>query len=144
MDSGKSEVTNVNNEDEEEEEESRGAEGEAEEEAVAVVPQGARAEIGLEEHEIIDDSTRTYLHEIGRVKLLKAVEEKNLARLIERGRYLVKFEDNYFDKQGRYPSEVDTVLYLLSVIPSLPHWQGCWKACGHWLFRWCDRNDKQP
>jgi len=114
MDSGKSEVTNVNNEDEGFEEESRGTEEEAEEDAVAVVPEGARPEIGLEEHEIIDDSTRTYLHEIGRVKLLKAAEEKNLARLIERGRYLVKFEDNYFNKQGRYPSEVDTVLYLLS------------------------------
>ena len=99
MDSGKSEVTNVNNEDEGFEEESRGTEEEAEEDAVAVVPEGARPEIGLEEHEIIDDSTRTYLHEIGRVKLLKAAEEKNLARLIERGRYLVKFEDNYFDKQ---------------------------------------------
>jgi len=114
MDSGKNEVTNANNEDEGEEEESVATEEETEENAVVVVPQGARAEIGLEEHEIIDDSTRMYLHEIGRVKLLKAAEEKTLARLIERGRYLVKFEDSYFDKQGRYPSEVDTVLHLLS------------------------------
>jgi len=101
MDSGKNEVTNANNEDEGEEEESVATEEETEENAVVVVPQGARAEIGLEEHEIIDDSTRMYLHEIGRVKLLKAAEEKTLARLIERGRYLVKFEDSYFDKQGR-------------------------------------------
>jgi len=114
MDSGKNEVTNANNEDEEVEEESVAAEEEAEENAVVAIPQGGKAEIGLEEHEIIDDSTRMYLHEIGRVKLLKAAEEKTLARLIERGRYLVKFEDNYFDKQGRYPSEVDTVLHLLS------------------------------
>jgi len=114
MDSGKNEVTNANNEDEREEEESVATEEETEENAVVAIPQGARAEIGLEEHEIIDDSTRMYLHEIGRVKLLKAAEEKTLARLIERGRYLVKFEDSYFDKQGRYPSEVDTVLHLLS------------------------------
>ena len=115
MDSAKGEMTN---EDEgvEEEEETAAGEEEAEENAVTVIPEGVKPEpgIGLEEHEIIDDSTRMYLHEIGRVKLLKAVEEKGLASLIERGRYLVKFEDTYFSKHGRYPSEVDTVLYLLS------------------------------
>ncbi len=84
------------------------------EEATTVSLEEAKPAIGLEEHEIIDDSTRMYLHEIGRVKLLKAAEEKSLASLIERGRYLIKIEDNYFAKQGRYPSEIDRVLYLLS------------------------------
>jgi len=88
--------------------------GEPGEEAPSVSLEEVKPAIGLEEHEIIDDSTRMYLHEIGRVKLLKAVEEKNLASLIERGRYLIKIEDNYFAKQGRYPSETDIVLYLLS------------------------------
>ena len=88
--------------------------GEPGEEATPVSLEEAKPAIGLEEHEIIDDSTRMYLHEIGRVKLLKAVEEKKLASLIERGRYLIKIEDNYFGKQGRYPSETDIVLYLLS------------------------------
>ena len=87
---------------------------EAEEEATTVSPEEAKPAIGLEEQEIIDDSTRMYLHEIGRVNLLKATEEKKLASLIERGRYLIKIEDSYFAKQGRYPSEVDVVLYLLS------------------------------
>ena len=113
MDSVKDEMTD---EDEGVEEETPVAEEEAEEEAVAVIPEEVKPEpeIGFEEHEIIDDSTRMYLHEIGRVKLLKAAEEKKLASLIEQGRYLVKFEDTYFNKHGRYPSEVDTVLYLLS------------------------------
>ena len=118
MSSTKDKISEVKRNREFEEDSVPVAEGEEAEESgedtTAVSLEEAKPAIGLEEHEIIDDSTRMYLHEIGRVKLLKAAEEKKLASLIERGRYLIKIEDSYFAKQGRYPSEIDMVLYLLS------------------------------
>ena len=39
----------------------------------------------LEEQEVIDDSVRMYLHEIGRVPLLTADDEKVLAKQMEEG-----------------------------------------------------------
>ena len=71
-------------------------------------------QVAMEEHEIIDDSTRMYLQEIGRVPLLTSTEEVTLARKIEQGRHLGKTEDTHFKKNKRLPSGVDTVIYLIA------------------------------
>ncbi len=70
--------------------------------------------VSLEGHEIIDDSTRMYLQEIGRVSLLTAGEEVVISGKTERGRYLVKIEETYFNEHKRMPSPIDVVVYLLS------------------------------
>jgi RNA polymerase primary sigma factor len=65
------------------------------------------------EHETIDDPVRMYLHEIGKVSLLTANDEKALASKIEEAKYLEKIEELYLQRHGEYPSTVDTVIYLL-------------------------------
>ena len=49
----------------------------------------------LGEYEVIDDSARMYLQEIGRVPLLNIHEEKLLSRKIELGRSLERIEENH-------------------------------------------------
>jgi len=90
------------------------AEEKTEEEAGEILPEEAKPEIVLGEHEIIDDSARMYLQEIGRVSLLKAVEEKRLSSKIELGRHLERIEDIYFRKYKNFPSAADIVIYLIS------------------------------
>ncbi len=65
------------------------------------------------EHEAIDDPVRMYLHEIGKVPLLTADDEKSLASKIEEAKYLDKIEQLYFRHHGRYPPTIDVVVYLL-------------------------------
>jgi RNA polymerase primary sigma factor len=65
------------------------------------------------EHEAIDDPVRMYLHEIGKVSLLTANDEKVLASKIEEAKYLEKIEELYFQRHGEYPSTVDIIIYLL-------------------------------
>jgi RNA polymerase primary sigma factor len=76
-----------------------------------------KSQLGLElehvEHEAIDDPVRMYLHEIGKVSLLTANDEKVLASKIEEAKYLEKIEELYFQRHGEYPSTVDIVIYLL-------------------------------
>ena len=62
------------------------AEEKTEEDIGQTHPEEVKPQIGLEEHEIIDDSARMYLHEIGRVPLRKRVEEMTLSSKIEQGR----------------------------------------------------------
>ena len=78
------------------------------------IPEETKPHIELLEHEIIDDSARMYLHEIGRVNLLSAVEERELSAKTEMGRYLDKIEEAHFNKYKKYPSPVDIVVYLIS------------------------------
>jgi len=66
------------------------------------------------EYEVIDDSARMYLQEIGRVPLLKIHEEKLLCRKIELGRSLERIEDNHFRKYKKFPSPVDIVIHLIA------------------------------
>jgi RNA polymerase primary sigma factor len=68
----------------------------------------------LTDYEVIDDSARMYLQEIGRVPLLSVHEEKMLCRKIELGRNIERIEDNYFRKYRRYPSPVDIVIHVTS------------------------------
>ena len=68
----------------------------------------------LGEYEVIDDSTRMYLQELGRVPLLTAHEEKVLSRRIELGRYVERLKDNHFSKYKKFPSPVDIVVHVIS------------------------------
>jgi len=78
-----------------------------------VIPE-AKLPIGLDEHEIIDDSVRMYLREIGQVPLLKVTQERELSSKIEQGRHLERIEDAYFKKYKGFPSAVDIVVDLIS------------------------------
>ena len=68
----------------------------------------------LGEYEVIDDSTRMYLQELGRVPLLTAHEEKVLSRKIELGRYVERLKDNHFSKYKKFPPPVDIVIHVIS------------------------------
>jgi RNA polymerase primary sigma factor len=68
----------------------------------------------LGEYEVIDDSARMYLQEIGRVPLLNVREEKLLCRKIELGRSLERIEDNYFRKYKKFPPPSDIAIHVLS------------------------------
>ena len=77
----------------------------------------AKPTIELGEHEIIDDSTRMYLREIGKIPLLKAAQEKDLASRIERGHFLEKIEDAHLRKYKNFPSGLEiatTLIYQLA------------------------------
>ncbi|MBM3182975.1 MAG: hypothetical protein FJZ83_02965, partial [Chloroflexi bacterium] len=54
-----------------------------------------------------------YLHEIGKVSLLTAKDEKVLASKIEEAKYLERIEESYFQRHDTYPSSVRIVIYLL-------------------------------
>jgi RNA polymerase primary sigma factor len=67
----------------------------------------------IEEQDITDDPVRIYLHEIGRVHLLTAQDEKSLAKRMEEGKYITTIKRRYTQKYGRVPSATDTVLAIL-------------------------------
>jgi len=68
----------------------------------------------LGDYEVIDDSARMYLQEIGRVSLLNVHGEKLLCQKIELGRNLERIEDNHFRKYKKFPSPVDIVIHVIS------------------------------
>ena len=70
--------------------------------------------VPIGEYEVIDDSARMYLQEIGRVPLLNVHEEKLLCRKIELGRSLERIEDNHFRRYKKFPSSVDIVIHVIS------------------------------
>jgi RNA polymerase primary sigma factor len=65
------------------------------------------------EQDITDDPVRIYLHEIGRVHLLTADDEKNLAKQMEEGKYITDIKQEYAQKNGRQPSGTDIILAIL-------------------------------
>jgi RNA polymerase primary sigma factor len=67
----------------------------------------------VDEQEVADDPVRMYLHEIGRVPLLTAEEEKELARKMEEGRRIREIKLGYLQKHGREPSATEIVLTIL-------------------------------
>jgi RNA polymerase primary sigma factor len=69
---------------------------------------------GPGEYEVIDDSARMYLQELGRVPLLTAQEERALSRKIELGRYIERLRDNQFRKYQKPLSSADIVMHLIS------------------------------
>jgi len=70
----------------------------------------------LEEQGIVDDPVRMYLHEIGRVPLLTADEEKVLAKKMEEGKRIREVREECFEKQGRYPTATEIILCMLREI----------------------------
>jgi len=73
----------------------------------------------LEEQEVIDDSVRMYLHEIGRVPLLTAEDEKQLAKRMEEGRRISEIKQDWLKKQSRLPSSSDIVFTVLNELVQL-------------------------
>ena len=67
----------------------------------------------LDEQEVVDDPVRMYLHEIGRVHLLTAVDEKVLAKKMEEGRRITEIKQGYLRQYGRLPSAIEVVVAML-------------------------------
>jgi RNA polymerase primary sigma factor len=61
----------------------------------------------------VDDPVLMYFHDIGKVSLLTANDEKVLASKLEEAKYLKKIESLHFQHYGRYPPAVSTTIYLL-------------------------------
>jgi RNA polymerase primary sigma factor len=68
---------------------------------------------GNEELDIANDPVKQYLHEIGRVNLLTAHEERNLAKKIEMAKRLRQIKRDYLQDHGKSPSPTE----IISVIP---------------------------
>jgi RNA polymerase primary sigma factor len=76
----------------------------------------ARAMLGPEvqpREQQIDDPILIYLHDIRRVPLLTANDEKALASKLEEAKYLQRIESLRFQFHDRYSTAVDTTIYLL-------------------------------
>ncbi len=69
---------------------------------------------GLEEHEAVDDPVRMYLHEIGRVHLLTAKDEKVLAKKMEEGKRIEEIKRDYQQRYGKPPTATEIMLTILS------------------------------
>jgi len=67
----------------------------------------------LEEQAIADDPVRMYLHEIGRVRLLTAENEKVLAKKLEEGKRINEINQDYLQGYGRSPSAIEIILTML-------------------------------
>jgi len=67
----------------------------------------------IEEQGIVDDPVRMYLHEIGRVQLLTANDEKMLAKKMEAGKRIREIKQDFLERYGRSPSATEIILCLL-------------------------------
>ena len=67
----------------------------------------------IAEQDITDDPVRIYLHEIGRVHLLTAEDEKILAKRMEESKYINTVRQEYTRKNGRQPSAAEIMLAVL-------------------------------
>jgi RNA polymerase primary sigma factor len=64
------------------------------------------------EPEVANDPIRLYLHEIGKVSLLTARDERDLAKKIEVAKRLRQIKRDYLQKNGEYPSPTEIVLTI--------------------------------
>jgi len=69
-----------------------------------------------EEQEAADDPVRLYLHEIGKVHLLTAEDERILAQKIEAAKRIKDIKRDYLDLYGKPATATDVVLVMLKDI----------------------------
>jgi len=74
---------------------------------------GIETPLPFEEQEVIDDPVHMYLHEIGKVRLLTATDEKVLAKKMEQGKHITEIKQDYLQKYGRIPSATEIILTML-------------------------------
>ena len=67
---------------------------------------------GNEELDITNDPVKQYLREIGRVNLLTARDEKDLAKKIELTKRLRQIKQDYRNENGELPSPTQVLLTL--------------------------------
>jgi RNA polymerase primary sigma factor len=70
----------------------------------------------FEEQEIVDDPVHMYLHEIGKVKLLTAEDEKILAKKMEHGERVKDIKQDYLDKYGRIAPATEIIVTMLKEV----------------------------
>jgi len=70
----------------------------------------------VEEQEAADDPVRLYLHEIGKVHLLTAQDERVLAKKIEAAKSIEDIKQDYLESYGKSPSATEIVLAMLREI----------------------------
>lgn len=70
----------------------------------------------VEDQEVADDPVRLYLHEIGKVNLLTAKDEKLLAEKIEAAKRIKEIRLDHTEKYGKAPSNVEIVLTMLKEV----------------------------
>ena len=68
--------------------------------------------MGNEELDITNDPVKQYLREIGRVNLLTARDEKDLAKKIELAKRLRQIKQDYRNENGELPSPTQVLLTL--------------------------------
>ena len=66
----------------------------------------------IEVQEIADDPVKQYLHEIGKVKLLTARDERDLAKKIEVAKHLRQIKQDYLKENGESPSPTEVVMLV--------------------------------
>jgi len=71
--------------------------------------------------EVADDPVRLYLHEIGKVHLLTADDEKVLAKKIEEAKRIREIRKHHLHEHGKTPSVTEIVLTLLKEIGQNAH-----------------------
>lgn len=72
--------------------------------------------VDLEEPGVVDDPVRMYLHEIGRVPLLTAEDEKRLAQQMEMGKRISEIKAGCRRESGHEPTPTDTIRCMLTEI----------------------------
>ena len=90
------------------------ADVEAEQREEAEAEAQAAWQESIESSEMIDDPVRMYLREIGRVSLLKAADERHLARQMEAAKHIERLEEELTSPEGRPPRAWQVVNQLLS------------------------------
>ena len=74
----------------------------------------------IEEPDIADEPVRIYLHEIGRVHLLTAADEKVLTKKMEEGKRIKEIKQDYLQRLGRFPYGTGANMARTISVPDSP------------------------